>query len=320
MPVPKPNTNESRNDFISRCIEFLINEGTEQEQAIAICQTQWEDSKMIFCNALNKSFETKEQMFNELRQAKEQLIAAKKSQIYKSCEKGISITARPLSSKYFATKELSFDDNYYYIVVNTTKILDSHEDVHIDGIWNKTVKEQKGRNYLVADHKLEIDKTIVKKEYIEMFVANIPFSLLGKDYEGETEALIYKFPKNKIINQAAKEWLESGDAIEASVRMQYVDLEFAYDSNDPNDKKEKAAFDKYLPLIANKNDFEQIYYFTAVKQAKNIAESSLVIFGSNSVTGMINDNKIEPSKDTQTKEPLNNTLNYDKLINNLELW
>lgn len=37
MPIPKPNTEEAQGDFMSRCISFLVDEGTPNEQAIAIC-------------------------------------------------------------------------------------------------------------------------------------------------------------------------------------------------------------------------------------------------------------------------------------------
>jgi hypothetical protein len=37
MPIPKPNTGETRSQFMSRCVRFLADEGKESEQAIAIC-------------------------------------------------------------------------------------------------------------------------------------------------------------------------------------------------------------------------------------------------------------------------------------------
>ena len=69
----------------------------------------------------------------------------------------------------------------------------------------------------------------------------------------------------------------------------------------------------YFPLIANKEDFEEIEYFWIVKEAKNVYESSLVLFGSNGATGLIqenkneaelitSDNKNEPTQVTQEKK------------------
>ena len=269
---------------------------------------------MIHCKELNKDFETKEELFKELRLYKSDIIALKKAQIIKSCDKGISITAKPLDHLKFNAqiKELSLgDDNYYYIAVNSTRILDSHLDLHLDGIWNKTTKEQQGKNYLVADHKLELDKTIAKKEYVEIFTATIPFSMIGKSYKGDTEVLIYKVRKDKVINKVAKEWIDSGDSIEASVRMQYTDIVFALNSDDKEDVREKKIYDELLPLIANKDDFDsEIMYFWGVKQAKNVLESSLVLFGSNSSTGQITieSDKQKPSEDTsETIEPSKDT-------------
>ncbi len=169
----------------------------------------------------DKEFATHNDLFAEMRKSYNDLIAFKKAEIQKSCDKGLSVTCRVLKASD-SLKAVKIDPAYYYIAVNTTGILDSHEDLHINGIWNKSVKEQQGQNYLVADHELTIENTIVRKEYVEMIVADMPFAMLGKEYLGDTQALIYKFPKDKVINAKAKEWLESGDAIEASVRMQYV--------------------------------------------------------------------------------------------------
>lgn len=41
MPVPEPRKNEEKEEFMERCVSFLIDEGTDNEQAVAICATQW---------------------------------------------------------------------------------------------------------------------------------------------------------------------------------------------------------------------------------------------------------------------------------------
>lgn len=246
---------------------------------------------MIHCKELNKDFKDKASMFRQLVLNKDEIIAFKKSQIQKSCDKGNSVIAKVLDPSKLTdqVKGMSFDDNHYYIAVNSTKILDSHEDLHLNGIWDVTVKAQQGKNYLVDTHVLSVGTTIARKEYIEMIIATVPFAMVGKSYKGDTQVLIYKIPKDKIIDQKAKEWLDSGDDIEASVRMQYVTIEFCLDSDDKEDVTFKANYDKYYPIIANKDDFEEIFYFWAVSEAKNINESSLVLFGSNGATGQMTD-------------------------------
>ena len=47
MPIPKPHNNETQDQYVGRRIEFLINEGTEQEQAVAICLNEWENNKEL---------------------------------------------------------------------------------------------------------------------------------------------------------------------------------------------------------------------------------------------------------------------------------
>ena len=183
--------------------------------------------------------------------------------------------------------------------------------IKVDNNWEKTVKEQQGRVYLVFDHQLKRSEIISMKEDVQMFTATIPFSSIGKNYDGETYVLIYKVRKDKVVNQEAKEWLEKGYSFEASVRMQYMDIVFCLKSDAEEDKKERENYDKIYPIIANKDDFEQeeeIYYFWGIRQAKNVMESSLVMFGSNPATGVIQEDKNEPSKDTQNnKEAVKDT-------------
>ncbi|QQV90886.1 structural protein [Polaribacter phage Freya_1] len=249
---------------------------------------------MIHCKELNKSFVNKNEMFKEIVKNKEEIISFKKSQIQKSFEKGGSLKAKVIDSSKLTEqiKGVKFEDNYYYIAVNSTRILDSHSDLHLDPIWDFTVKAQQGKNYLVDTHVLSIGTTIARKEHIEMFTAKVPFSVIGKNYKGDTVVLIYKIAKDKIIDKKAKEWLDSGDDIEASVRMQYVTIEFCLNSTEKGDETFLSNFEKYYPIIANKEDFEEeIYYFWAISEAKNINESSLVLFGSNNATGQIVSNE-----------------------------
>jgi len=184
----------------------------------------------------------------DLKNNIDDILIFKKSQIQKSCDKGVSVNCKALDLVKFSDqlKSIKIDDNFYYIAVNSTGVLDSHEDLHVEGLWNKSIKEQQGRNYLVEDHQLDIKSVIVRKEHIEMFTASIPFTMLGLPYEGNTQALVYKFPKNQVKNEKLKEWLDSGDAIEASVRMQYVTFDLCMDTNDPDDATAKANYDKIV--------------------------------------------------------------------------
>lgn len=44
MPIPSPDADESRDDFISRCVAAIVDEDDmDQDQAAAICHDRWED-------------------------------------------------------------------------------------------------------------------------------------------------------------------------------------------------------------------------------------------------------------------------------------
>ena len=266
----------------------------------------------IYCKELDREFNSKEELFKALAENETFIHDAKKSQVYKSFEKGLQVvTDQKQIEKAFDSTEkgIKFDSDYHYFVVNSANFLDSHSDIHVDGNWNKSVKDQQGKVYLVFDHSLKRSDIIAMKKDVEMFTAKISWNMLGKNYEGETYSLIYKVKKDKIVNKEAKEWLEQGHELEASVRMQYVKIETAFNSTNPDYSKQKEVYDTYYPQIANKEDFEEIEYFWAVKEAKNVMESSLVLFGSNSATGIVNnENKSEAVEDTpETKEQSDDT-------------
>ena len=132
---------------------------------------------MIFCKALNKDFETKQEMFRALKANKDLLIADKKKKVLESREKGISVKFTPLDvNKLTSTVKNRYDDDkFFYIVMNTTGILDSHMDLHVKGIWNKTAKERNRKNYIVDSHIMTLATTIARKEDVEILVDEIPF-------------------------------------------------------------------------------------------------------------------------------------------------
>lgn len=43
--MPTPTSNETHDEFIERCIPIVIDEGTaeDNEQAIAVCESIWEE-------------------------------------------------------------------------------------------------------------------------------------------------------------------------------------------------------------------------------------------------------------------------------------
>lgn len=160
------------------------------------------------------------------------------------------------------------------VVINTTNILDSHGDVHIKGLWKKTIKENKNL-FLLQEHQMKFDKIISDKitAYTE------PYDYNGK----ELEALIFETEITKERNPFMFEQYQKGFVKNHSVGMRYVKLEMAINSNEKYYTEEKAVWDKYIDQVANKEKAEEQGYFFAVTEAKAI-EGSAVVVGSNQVT------------------------------------
>ena len=286
---------------------------------------------MIYCKELNKNFDNKKDLFKALAENESVIIDAKKSEIYKSYEKGLQVVSeQKLIEKALNSEEnkaIKFDSNYYYFVVNSANYLDSHKDVHLKGNWSKTVKEKQNKNYLIWHHDFSKAENIIAfPEDIEMFTANISWKLLGKNYEGETYCLIYKVAKDKIQNKTIKEWLELGKKLQLSVRMQYVKVLIAFKSDEKEYEEYNKNYNEIYPLIVNKSDFkeEDLLWVYGVKEANNVMESSILPYGSNDATAEISNNeskeeqldndtqieiKDEQSDDTQTTEMLKQLLN-----------
>lgn len=262
---------------------------------------------MIVCKELDQSFETKEELFKALRENADRLIDVKKSNVYKSIDKDSGVKNNAFKPDETIKADLNQREGYIYPVINTIGFLDSHKDLHVKGIWNKSVREQQGRVSYVLDHRLEIASTITWRTDVKMLVKDISWASVGKSYSGMTEGLIFEISKEDIDHEAARKALDKGWDVENSVRMRYMDVKLCYNSEAPEDKEYKKNFDKYYPQIANKDDFETIDWFYAVLQAQIVDEGSMVTNGSNSATRVIKN--IEPSDDTQESNEAVNSHN-----------
>lgn len=165
-------------------------------------------------------------------------------------------------------------------VINTTFWYDSHGDVHIDGIWKKSLAETK-LLYLLQEHSMTF-KGIISEE-IKAYTKRIPWKELGVDFEGETQALIFDSKLTKTRNEFMFNEYKNGHVRNHSVGMRYVSIDLAINSDDEYYKEEFATWNKYIDKIANKEQVENASYFWAVREAKCV-EGSAVPIGSNIIT------------------------------------
>lgn len=264
----------------------------------------------------NKEFQNKQDLFRALIDNKKELISIKKSAT-KNAD-AVSFAYLDTSVKIDTNKEdvnsqiQSPESLNVKVVINTTNFLDSHGDVHVSGIWNKSIKDNVTFLHL-QEHEREFDKVIT--DSAKGYVQSITWKKLGLPYEGKTDALIFESTIDKkrnefMLNQYANGWVKNH-----SVGMRYVQLDMAVNSEADFDKEEKALWDEYYPIIANKEVADERGYFWVVKEAK-IIEGSAVVMGSNSATPTL-ENKNEPLENTQENEPTEVTQEQKQLLQNL---
>lgn len=276
---------------------------------------------MIKLKEFNTEFESQDKAFAALKASKAALISLKKSTVKSSdplqLAPRVAHVGAGESTKADGTlKDLSFGD-YVYPIINTTNYLDSHQDVHLPGLWTKSLPEQTGKTFYVVNHALEIGSVISYPEEVEILTRKMFWRELGKDYDGQTEALIFKAKLTEKSQRDAYLAFKDRVSIQNSIRMQYVTLELAVNDGSEDYREEKAIFDKYISQIANKGDAIAAGYFWAVTEARIYKEGSAVLFGSNDATPMqydMKDTKVEPAPATPPKP--SNGINISKILSN----
>jgi len=263
----------------------------------------------------DKEFETKEDLFKALKENKHSLISLKKS-IEKRADSINYVNS--INSDLTANKEengtqTEVDKLQVKVIINTTNFIDSHNDLHINGIWNKSVSDNANKGFLhLQEHDRDFDKVI--SDNAKGYVESITWKSIGFPYNGKTEALIFDSIIEKKRNEFMFKQYSNGWVKNHSVGMRYVKIDLAINSESEWDKDEKELWDKYYPVVANKEVADERGYFWVVSEAK-IIEGSAVVMGSNSATPTISvENKTEAVNDTtEIKEPSNDTQQIEEL-------
>lgn len=179
------------------------------------------------------------------------------------------------------------------LIINTTNYFDSHKDVHIPGIWKKSLSETK-EMYLCNSHFLTFEDIITDE--IKAYTKTFTWKELGYNKPGTTEALVFDAKIENERNPFMFNQYRKGYVKNHSVGMRYVKILLAI--NDEDYKEEFAVWNQYIDEIVNKEDAEDSGFFWAVKEAK-VIEGSAVVRGSNRITPVY---RIQSSKQDSTEE------------------
>jgi len=270
---------------------------------------------MIVCKEFpDREFNSQEELFKALKENKQSLVALKKSTEKRADSISYinSETSNLIANKEENGTNTEIDKLQVKVVINTTNFIDSHNDLHINGIWNKSVSDNANKGFLhLQEHERDFDKVI--SDNAKGYVESVSWKSLGLPYNGKTEALIFDSIIEKKRNEFMFKQYANGWVKNHSVGMRYVKIDLAINSDAEWDKTEKELFDKYYPIVANKEVADERGYFWVVSEAK-IIEGSAVVMGSNSATPTLSvenkdeadiitsEVKEEPSNDTQTEQ------------------
>lgn len=247
---------------------------------------------MIYCKTLDKSYASQDAMFADLVKNEQSIIRLKREGDYKSVEKGHPmVTFLDETKAELVSEKAGFkvEEGYIYPVISTTKYMDSHLDVHFDGCFKRTVKEQQGKVYYITDHKLELANVIAYPKDVQMFIADIPWQWVGKEFEGTTQALVFKIRKDAIQRDDVRKAIDEHLAnFENSIRMRYVTVKMAIKSKDKDYAVQNAYWNERIGEVANRKVAEAEGYFFGVEELGIWKEGSLVVAGgSNDATSII---------------------------------
>jgi len=257
-------------------------------------------------------FSTNKELIDFLYANKRTIIAQKKAEIKHS---------DAISAMFFDLNNDAIKENQAFVpengefkvkaVINTTNFMDSHDDVHLDGIWNKSLKQN--RNVMMLqEHKLQFDKIIADGQDLEAYTKNLDWDKLGYQYPGKTQSLIFEFKLKRDRNAFMFDQYSKGFVKNHSVGMQYIQIDMAINNKDYTE--EYKVWESNIDKIANRELAEHKGYFFAVKEAK-VLEGSAVPIGSNVATPTLDNNvkgqpplgiDNEPSEDTQWKYVIEN--------------
>lgn len=267
-------------------------------------------------------FENKKETFDYLVKNKKSLIAKKKMGIVKSDPFYYSPAIIPGNGKTsFSVKEegdvqpADIDTLRVKVVANTANWIDSHMDMILEGAATKSIKERKHIIPHLYDHNHSVMAEV--GDVVDIYPQKLHLRELGIDKEGLTESIIFVSDVKKSYNERVFDRYKKGKATQHSIGLQYVKLELAV--NDKGYEKEYDFFKKYYDLAINPEIADQYGYFWVVSEYKLI-ENSVVLFGSNELTGTLEveggEKTLEPSSGHSNEKEVSPIVRLAQLINN----
>lgn len=245
-------------------------------------------------------FTTKKEFFSYLIKNKKEIIEFKKVAIkftdpFGAMEKE-ALAIKSLNTNY--KDDVASGAIMRTVICNTYNWMDSHDDVHIDGCFAKSIADRQDKIYHLHDHQHMVTGKVGRPKSI--YEKSIDWKDLGVEMDGKTMALFMDSSIVKEWNPIVFGMYLSKDINQHSVGMIYMTIDLAL--NDAEEKEEYAQWNKYINTIGNKDKVMLQGYFWAVREAKLI-ENSCVLAGSNELTPTIDNEKTKQDPETKSETP-----------------
>ena len=261
-------------------------------------------------------FANKKDLFKFLVENKSTLIAQKKATIKQA--DGFAYNAGFFNKGVGADKankpvNNQIDPLMVKAIINTTNVIDSHLDLHIPKMWNRSLKNNGKDMIHLQEHEMKFAAVISDGSDLKAYVETFTWKELGFKFDGETEALTFESAVRKSRNQYMHEQYAMGRVKNHSVGMRYIQLVMGI--NDKDYGAEFEAYEKYIIMAVNPEVGEEMGYFWAVPEAACI-EGSAVVKGSNTYTPTLSNN-MESEK--EVIEPEKKGVDYKFLADNFKI-
>lgn len=216
----------------------------------------------------------------EIIKNKSELIAIKKGVIKHSD----TVCTLPMKSISETIKlEMGEDTTNKRVVANTYYWLDSHGDVHVKGIFTKSIKESVIFHF--DNHNHSFASKVGEVKSVKEIIVN--WQDLGVEKEGTTICLIGETELIEDYNKQIYNAYKNNQITQHSVGMQYVTIDLAV--NNPLETEYYKRWNEVYPMLGNPDKADEMGYFWIVREAKLKEYSSVLWNGSNSLTPTIED-------------------------------
>lgn len=230
------------------------------------------------------AYATKAETFAYLRKNVSNIIAQKKSLPIKSDI--FDWGCLPVNTKSTIKEDGSLlgpDEIEVNAIANLSGWCDSYMDVMIKDNWNKTISD-KSIVYHLKNHEYSTDDIVGKNP--ELYTKMMPMEYFGiKSDVQKAQALLMRSVVPKSYDSKTFLLYQDDQIKQHSIGLRYIQIVLCLDSNIEEDAVYKKNWDKYYPIVINKQLVDTYHYFFAVIESQ-ILENSCVLFGANQNTGV----------------------------------